>query len=283
LDDFLTSGKWTILTFISPSCGPCRDLLPLIRRWQEEYQSFVNLVVISKGPEAEIRKRIQAYQPQFLLLEGDTKLSETYQASWTPAAVVINPQGKIASPVRVGNDAIRAMVDQTLTLAASNGAGPAFLPEISLGTSLFKLGHPAPRFSLPDLQGQIVSFERFLGRPHVFLFWAASCPHCREMSAQFDEWPTQASGQAPDLVILASGEIPEIQAALAKYKILTLLDTEFQIGPLYGITGAPSGLLIDAEGKIASSVASGARHVLALAQVPYREAKTPQAVASLQK
>ena len=199
-------------------------------------------------------------------------MAEAYQATWTPAAVLINPEGKIASPVRAGNEAIRALVGQTVTLAADKASGgpQVFLPEIVVGNSRLKVGEPAPRFALSDLQGNQVASEQWLGRASFLLFWASSCPHCREMQAHFDNWKNDAPEDAPRLILLASGDSAIIKEHLEQNDFLTLLDADQQVAKLYGVTGAPSGILLDSQGHISSSIASGARQILALADVPYR-------------
>jgi hypothetical protein len=44
-----------------------------------------------------------------------------------------------------------------------------------------------------------------------------------------------------------------------------VLDADFSVGRAFGASGTPSGLLVDAEGRIASELAIGAERVLALA------------------
>ncbi len=48
------------------------------------------------------------------------------------------------------------------------------------------------------------------------------------------------------------------------------LDTSFGVGRAFGASGTPSAVLIDAEGRIASSLAEGGPDVLALAAAPPR-------------
>jgi len=50
------------------------------------------------------------------------------------------------------------------------------------------------------------------------------------------------------------------------------LDQQFSVGRAFGASGTPSGVLVDAKGKIASGVAVGAPAVLELAKA--RETET---------
>lgn len=185
----------------------------------------------------------------------------------TPAAVLINPEGRIASPVEGGNNAIEALVARSVAAAKNSSARNAFLPDISVSKSDLRLGDPAPRFSLLDLQGNQVQSEQFVGRTNLLLFWAHDCSYCEDMRIHLDHWKENAPPEAPTLVILASGDIADLERSLGPYGFLTLLDPDSEIRKLYGASGAPTGILVDAQGNIASSVASGAPNVLALAGI----------------
>lgn len=271
LADLIALRKWIVLVIISTNCGSCRNLLPQIYRWEREYRDYLALVLVCKGPDEEVQKRIKPYGIELLLLHQGSGLAETYQAPWTPTALLIDMEGKIASPVRAGIDAIRALVQHTVTIAAKASQHPVFLPDIHIGNSPFKLGEPAPRFTTTDLRGNQVGLEQLLGHRSLLLFWASDCPYCIKMQGHFIRWKKDAPKDAPDLVILASGDKAVIEKNLSHHNFLVLLDIDFQIGPIFGITNTPSGVLIDEEGRISSSIASGARHVLAIAGVPYIE------------
>jgi peroxiredoxin/uncharacterized membrane protein YphA (DoxX/SURF4 family) len=262
LADLVARGKWTLLIFVSPNCMACRELLPLIKRWQTEHRRDLTIAVISKGLPGDVLDKLAAYQIENLLLQGASGVAETYLAPWSPAGVLIDIRGKIASPVRAGTEAIRSLVAHTVTVTARNSdVGPSFIPEIALGNSLFKVGDAAPRFTLSNLEGTRVAFDQLLGRSNLFLFWAASCPHCQQMESTLTGWAEYASRGAAQLVVLASGERSQIAERLGQIDSVVLLDTDFRVGPLYGITNAPSAILIDKEGRIASSIGSGAAYI----------------------
>ncbi len=46
---------------------------------------------------------------------------------------------------------------------------------------------------------------------------------------------------------------------------IVLLDQSFSIGPRFGVSGTPSAILLDADGRLASPVVVGAHSVLELA------------------
>jgi peroxiredoxin len=270
LQQLTALGKWTLLIFVSPNCRPCGELLPMIQSWEGEHGQYLSIALVSKGSVEQVRKKYQDSPVKLVLLHGESGLADAYQASWTPAAVLIDPAGKIASPVRAGNEAIRELVGQLGRLRTS-GRPVGFLPDISIGSSGLKLGDPAPSISALDLQGKQVSSEQFLGESRLLVFWSSTCPHCLRMQADFDRWTSDASQNAPGVLIVASGDEDLIRENFGHREFLTVLDNDRQIGLRYGIAGVPSGILIDSGGRIASSIASGAHQILDLAQVFHPE------------
>ncbi len=285
LDDLLAPGKPTLLFFVSPNCAPCKSLLPQVRVWQRDYGDYLTIVVLSKGSEKEVQSKIARYEPPHLLLIGESSLPDDYQAKWTPAAVLIDSRGRIASAVAAGEDAIRALITHTVTTAESPAIGQngsnrsgGHRPQIKVGSSLFKVGEPAPRFSLPDLRGREVSLDDLLGEETLLLFWNPSCGFCKAMAEDIRRWEANPPAGAPRIVFISSGEAVDVKAESGKFKSPFLHDQEFDIGPMFGAKGTPSGILIDAEGRIASSVAVGEKNILALLGV--RKVELPVAKAA---
>jgi thiol-disulfide isomerase/thioredoxin len=264
----LAAGKSVLLLFVSPTCSPCKTLLPLLRVWERDYSAQLTIALLSKGTLEENQKRIAKYGASHLLLQGEADVGEAYQAKWTPAAVLISPAGKIASQVSYGDESIRALVAHTVTtleVSASNGNGHR--PRITVGNSLFKVGEPAPRFSLPDLNGAAVYVEDLLGRDTLLLFWDPGCPYCQAMTEDLKRWEERSRPGVPRLVIVASGDVAAIKTKGQEFSSLVLSDPEFDLGPLFGTNSTPSAVLIDGEGRIASSLAKGEKNILALAGV----------------
>jgi hypothetical protein len=74
-------------------------------------------VLLSKGAEKDVRGKLVQYEVQHVLLQGASSIAEEYQAKWTPAAVLIDRNGKIASPVTFGEAAIRALLTRAVATA----------------------------------------------------------------------------------------------------------------------------------------------------------------------
>jgi hypothetical protein len=67
----------------------------------------------------------------------------------------------------------------------------------------------------------------------------------------------------PQLVIVSSGD--ETRTRSDGFRSTVLLDSQFTAGHALGATGTPMGLLLGADGRIASDVVAGADAVLGLA------------------
>ena len=258
------SGKAVLLLFVSPNCAPCKSLLPMLRVWQRDYAAQLTIALLSKGEPHEVEKRIAKYDAEYLLLEGESNVADGYQAIWTPAAVVIGRDGKIASQMTYGDEAIRALVTHTVTTAEAAGNGNGHKPQIVVGNSLFKVGEPAPRFSLPNVHGKILNTEDLLGRASLLLFWDPGCPYCQAMTEDLKRWEEKTALQ---LVLVMSGNEEAIKTKAAEFNALVLSDTEFDIGPMFGTNSTPSAVLLDGGGRIASSLAKGEKNILALAGI----------------
>jgi thiol-disulfide isomerase/thioredoxin len=257
LGDLLAHGKAVMLLFVSPNCAPCKALLPFLLSWQRDYGEQLTIAVISRGEPEEVQAKLNKYEVKHLLLQGEAKTNDDYQAPWTPAAILINPQGRIANALATGDEAIRALV--TYAVATSETATP-----IKLGNSLFNVGEAAPRFTLPDLQGEEVAFASLLKRNTLLLFWNPGCGFCQAMAEELKRWEAKPTLPDTQLVFVSTGERDDIQASSTGFRATFLHDKDNDIAPLFGANGTPSGLMLDAQGRIASSLAVGERHLLAL-------------------
>jgi peroxiredoxin len=156
LDALRAPGKPVVLVFSDPNYGPCTALLPEIGRWQREHAAALTLAVVSRGTPEANRATSSEHGVSAVLLQEDHEVMQAYQAMRTPAAVVVRPDGTIASPLAQGADAIRALVARTvggsipLPIAPTpangggqhGGAAPPALPPAP------KIGDPAPALVL---------------------------------------------------------------------------------------------------------------------------------------
>ena len=244
------SGLPTLLLFTSPHCSPCASLMPTVAEWQREHADVLSIVVASSGSPDDVRDEADELRLANVLADTDGRLAELLEANGTPSAVLIAPDGTIGSWMASGSDWIEQLVGQVLEPRQGEEQG---LP----------LGTDAPALELPSIEGETVSLESLRGRDTLLLFWNPDCGYCRSMHDDLLAWEASANGVHPRLVVVSSGDAESTRAEA--FQSLVLLDEEFAAGNAFDANGTPMAVLVDADGRIASTVVAGAEEVLALA------------------
>jgi thiol-disulfide isomerase/thioredoxin len=267
LPSLIELGRPVLLLFAAPECDPCAALAPEIARWQREHARVLTAVVLSSGRLEEQRARLGALAPSRVLLQAGSEVADAYRAGWSPAAVLVGPSGRIASPVAYGDQAIHTLVARAVAapglpvvdLAPGRERGPFSLVRSGPPGP----GDPAPPVARPDLEGRTVALADYRGRDTLVVFWQPNCPHCQRLAEHLRRWEAEPPRGAPRLLIVSSGSV-EANRALG-FQSPVVLDEGFAVGKAFGVRGTPSAILIDAEGRIASTVGVGTPDVLALA------------------
>jgi peroxiredoxin len=249
LDDLLEPGLPLLLFFTSPSCGPCQALLPALSRWQNEHYGSLTLATLSSGDPAATRAEAEEHGLQRVLIDHDLAVFEAYQANGTPGAVLISPDGRIASYVASGSIEIEQLVERVLTA-----------DEISEEDGL-PIGAPAPEIGLRDLEGVPVSLAD-PERDTLVLFWNPSCGFCRSMLDDLHAWERTAD-ESLRLLVVSSGDADDSRAD--HFRSTVALDPDYTAGDSFGAGGTPMAVLVDREGRVASGLVAGGAAVMALA------------------
>ena len=263
LHSLRAGGKPVMLVFTDPGCGPCNALMPEIGRWQQEHAQALTIALVSRGSRDANAAKAGEHGISRVLLQQDREVSEAYQSVPTPSAVVVRPDGTVGSPAALGAKAIQTLVARTTARplpthsASPNGtrAQPAPAPS--------RVGQPAPKLTLPDLDGVATTLEAYQGNATLLLFWNPGCGFCSRMLDDLKAWEEDPPAGAPQLVVVSTGTVEANRAMGLRSRVL--LDQEFSTGRAFGIGGTPSAVLVDAAGQIASEVAVGAQAVMALA------------------
>jgi thiol-disulfide isomerase/thioredoxin len=97
-------GKPLVLLFWNPDCGYCQSLLPELQKW-ETNRRFENpeLLVISSGSGAP---KGNQYLRSKTVRDESFQLGRAFAVQGTPSAIVIGPNGKVATEVAVGGSAV---------------------------------------------------------------------------------------------------------------------------------------------------------------------------------
>jgi peroxiredoxin len=277
LNALRSSDKPVMLLFTDPGCGPCNAMLPEVGSWQEEHPQKLTLTLISRGEVEENKTKASEHALKNVLLQEDWEISESYEVSGTPSAVLVSADGKVASPVAGGAEGIRGLLSYAVGERAqlptqrqqpqaqgqpcpNCGKVHAAAPTVPAAQ---KIGEEAPEVKLPDLEGHIVELADFRGEKTLVLFWNPGCGFCQQMLPDLKQWESEAPESAPKIVVVSAGS-EEANREMGLTSPI-LLDQNFATGRAFGASGTPSAVLVDPEGKVASEVAVGAPAVMELA------------------
>lgn len=267
LHNLLSLKKPVVLIFSDPDCGPCSALLPEIARWEQEQSDRLTIALVSRGPREANRLKVAKYALRHVLLQKDRETAAAYEIHGTPGAILVESDGRIASAPALGSEAIAGLIAASSQLRAGRAesahpiGGNTALPSDT--SKALQVGEPAPGFRLPDLHGKMIDLADFRQRDTLVLFWNPTCGYCSRMLPDLKQWEDNRDVDAPQLLVVSTGAVETNRAMDLQSTVV--LDQNFATGRQFHVRGTPSAVLIDAEGNIASGVASGAPAVLVLA------------------
>ena len=215
-----------------------------------EHASRITVAFACDGSAEEVRSEAEEFELEHVLVDGERRLYEAFQASGTPSAVLIAANGTIGSWVAPGSEWIERLVDQALASDETEAGLP--------------VGTAVPELELPSLDGEPVSLSGLQGQETLLLFWNPGCGFCRAMHEDVLAFEQQPENGHPRLIVISSGD-PESTRG-ERFRSLVLLDHAYAAGGAFGARGTPMAVLLDPDGRIASGVATGADAVLALAR-----------------
>lgn len=100
-------GRDTLLLFWNPSCGFCREMHGDVLAWEASANGVhPRMVVVSSGDPVGTRAEGFA---SLVLLDDAFEAAGAFNAHGTPMAVLVDADGRIASPVAAGSDAVLAL------------------------------------------------------------------------------------------------------------------------------------------------------------------------------
>ncbi|HWV88132.1 MAG TPA: MauE/DoxX family redox-associated membrane protein [Capillimicrobium sp.] len=252
----LPRDRPTLFVFVDPDCHACDELLPDLAAWQRR-PGAPAIAIVGRGDPEAVRRKLA---PHGLVgaCQRDREVEVAFGVRGTPSAVLVAPDRTIAAPVATGGLAIATLVDAAVRgdhaeLAAGGlPQGPAE-------------GEPLPPVSLPDATGREVRIGPVDGRPTVVLALSPGCPFCEDLLDDLRAWEASPPHDLR-LVVLASNERHAAALGLASSM---LIDRRSHGRRAIGSRSTPAALLLDADGRVASGLARGARATRALLDLPY--------------
>ncbi len=126
------------------------------------------------------------------------------------------------------------------------------------GRPRLEKGVPAPNFTLPDINGKMVSLTDYRGKVVFLNIWATWCSPCVEEMPSMEKLYQELKGESFE-ILAVSIDVSGAKAVLPfmkKHKLSfpALLDTKGAIKNLYQTTGIPESFIIDKNGIIAEKI-----------------------------
>jgi peroxiredoxin len=139
---------------------------------------------------------------------------------------------------------------------------------LQIGPSGLGVGKPFEAFSLPDLEGRVVSLAGFGGKRVLVVNWSPHCGFCDLIASDLAKLQADLRRRNVELLLVSSGDADSNRELAKKYSLecpILLLNPTEQLKPFDGM-GTPVAYLLDEQGRVAQPVAVGANEVPALAR-----------------
>lgn len=109
-------------------------------------------------------------------------------------------------------------------------------------------------FNLLDLDGEMIHLSDYQGKYVLLNAWATWCPPCQAEMPDLNEFHQTHQNKGFEILAINAGETRDTAAQFANtielgFKVI--LDSDGKVVNGLGITGFPTSILIDPEGKVA--------------------------------
>src|SRR5438105_7120542 len=201
-------GQPMLLIFFDPACGFCRELAPKLAEFspspsleQKEGERMPQILIISTGDAEKNREFFHEHKLGCpVLLQKQSEIATAYQANGTPAGYLISPEGKIASELAMGAEALLALAsgasrggaageDRKVDGNRADRFSQRSLSRSKLKRDGLKAGTPAPDFRLPRLDGRgELSLNDLRGRQVLLVFSSPNCGPCNSLAPELEKF-----------------------------------------------------------------------------------------------
>lgn len=124
LSQLLAPGRPLLLVTLSPGCGPCKKLRPDVASWAQVLSSRVTVAALATGSREHNLASYQEFAHLTVLLDEDGTARQRLGTTAAPSAVLVGPDGRLASGVASGEALVRRLLVQALTGTTVEEAEP---------------------------------------------------------------------------------------------------------------------------------------------------------------
>jgi len=101
--------------FCSPGCGFCQDMMPDLKAWEAAPPEDAPRLLVVSDETVEENKAMGFSSP--VVLDDTYAVWDAFDVSGTPAALLIDAEGRIASRMVMGADAVLELIKSGRTAA----------------------------------------------------------------------------------------------------------------------------------------------------------------------
>lgn len=118
------------------------------------------------------------------------------------------------------------------------------------------IGKKAPDFSLPDINGKMVTLSKIKSPYRLLFFYSMNCPHCMELMPKLNEWYELQEDKRVEVIAVSLDQDKEIWKEFVHKIGNSWKDVcdgkawESEAVKLYNLYATPTVYVIDSEGKI---------------------------------
>ena len=271
-------GRDVLLIFFNPKCGFCSKMADNLAALPTDGANGKAVpIVVTTGDAEENRQFMERHGIRcVVLLQKEMEVANQFHARGTPTGYRIDANGRIASELTVGAEALIQLMDRSPHHAigkTGNGSpshGKPVDPSLArsrLNRNGLKAGTTAPDFRLPRIDGEELSLSDLRGQCVLLVFSDPSCGPCDELAPQLEK----IHQERPELQVLMvsrrDAEATRAKAAKLGLTFPIVMQDQWEISLKYAMFATPIGYLIDEQGIILKDVAVGVAPILVLAEV----------------
>lgn len=118
------------------------------------------------------------------------------------------------------------------------------------------IGKQAPDFSLPDMNGKMVTLSKIKSPFRLLFFYSMECPHCMDLFPKLNEWYELQANKRMEVIAVSLDEDMEAWKDFVRKHSCSWIDVcdgkgwESEVVSLYNLYATPTIYVINNEGKI---------------------------------
>jgi peroxiredoxin len=271
-------GRRVLLIFFDPTCGFSRELLPDLAALPPDGDDRRPMpLLVSRGGAEANRRLMRAHGVRCrVLVQEDREVADVYAVAGSPMGYLIGADGRLATTLLVGPDALleQAGVARPAGAEAANGTGAANGAGAPAGARAPRLytrwaasppqtwsglppGTPAPDFRLPRIDGGELALRDFRGRRVLLAFSDPACAPCDAIAPRLERLHRGPADVSVVMVSRGDAEANRAKAADLGLTFPIALQPRWDVSRDYGLLAAPVAYWIDEHGVLADDVAVG--------------------------